>query len=109
MEPGTDRCLTAAGISGPASWHVFRVTIYQAVYHGGQHGLTRQLHCTAAHWPAVPEARGRPMERTTRFVAQGFLIDQMPRCGEDSSRVGDWDCTAGLPLACREIYLIEEV
>jgi transposase, IS30 family len=53
-------------------------TIYQAVYHGGKHGLTRQLAARLRTGRPLRKRRRRAQERTIRFVAQGCLIDFCP-------------------------------
>ncbi|MFK4037024.1 transposase [Nonomuraea wenchangensis] len=38
------------------SWHVCHETIYQALYHGGEGGLSRQPHPSAPHRPTAAQA-----------------------------------------------------
>jgi transposase, IS30 family len=73
------------------AWHLCHETIYQAVYHGGNHGLTRQLTVKLRTGRPLRKRRRRAQERATRFVAQGCLIDDRPLVVETRSRIGDWE------------------
>jgi transposase, IS30 family len=72
-------------------WHVCHETIYQAVYHGGNHGLSRKLTAKLRTGRPLRKRRRKSSERTTRFVARGYLIDDRPLIVEARSRVGDWE------------------
>ena len=72
-------------------WHLCHETIYQAVYHGGNHGLTRKLTARLRTGRPLRKRRRRAQQRTVRFVAPAELIDARPVVVEDRSRVGDWE------------------
>jgi transposase, IS30 family len=73
------------------AWHVCHETIYQAIYHGGNRGLTRKLTAKLRTGRPLRKRRRKPSERATRFLAQGCLIDERPLIVEERSRVGDWE------------------
>jgi IS30 family transposase len=72
------------------AWHVCHETIYQAIYHGGNRGLTRKLIAKLRTGRPLRKRGRKPTERATRFIAQGCLIDERPLIVEERSRVGDW-------------------
>jgi IS30 family transposase len=72
-------------------WHVCHETIYQALYHGGKGGLSRQLTRRLRTSRPLRKRRRRPMERSPRFVAPGRLIDHRPVVVDDRLRIGDWE------------------
>jgi IS30 family transposase len=74
-----------------ASWHVCHETIYQAIYHGGKGGLSRQLTKRLRTGRPLRKRRRRAHERTPRFVAPAVLIDRRPPVVETRSRLGDWE------------------
>jgi IS30 family transposase len=72
-------------------WHVCHETIYQAVYHGGKGGLSRQLTKRLRTGRPLRKRRRRANERTPRFVAPAVLIDRRPPVVETRGRLGDWE------------------
>jgi IS30 family transposase len=66
-------------------------TIYQAVYHGGKGGLSRQLTRRLRTGRPLRKRRRRANERTPRFVAPAVLIDRRPPVVETRGRLGDWE------------------
>jgi IS30 family transposase len=72
-------------------WHVCHETIYQALYHGGKGGLSRQLTRRLRTGRPLRKRRRRPDERRARFVAPALLIDHRPAAVTDRTRVGDWE------------------
>ena len=72
-------------------WHVCHETIYQALYHGGQRGLSRQLTAKLRTGRPLRKRRRRSDERSPRFVAPALLIDQRPDVVEQRTRIGDWE------------------
>ena len=74
-----------------SSWHVCHETIYQAVYHGGKDGLSRQLTKRLRTGRPLRKRRRRAHERTPRFVAPATLIDRRPTIVETRARLGDWE------------------
>jgi IS30 family transposase len=74
-----------------STWHVCHETIYQAVYHGGNGGLSRQLTKRLRTGRPLRKRRRRAHERTPRFVAPAMLIDRRPTVVETRARVGDWE------------------
>ena len=76
---------------GPSDWHVCHETIYQALYHGGTRGLSRQLTVKLRTGRPLRKRRRRADERSPRFVAPALLIDQRPDVVEERNRIGDWE------------------
>ncbi|MET9023703.1 IS30 family transposase [Actinopolymorpha sp. NPDC004070] len=72
-------------------WHVCHETIYQALYHGGKGGLSRQLTLRLRTGRPLRKRRRRPNQRQVRFVAPALLIDLRPPEVEDRGRIGDWE------------------
>ena len=73
------------------SWHVCHETIYQALYHGGKGGLSRQLTRRLRTGRPLRKRRRRSDQRRIRFIAPARLIDHRPSVVELRSRVGDWE------------------
>ncbi len=73
------------------SWHVCHETIYQALYHSGKGGLSRQLTRRLRTGRPLRKRRRRPDQRRIRFIAPARLIDHRPPVVELRSRVGDWE------------------
>jgi IS30 family transposase len=73
------------------SWHVCHETIYQAIYHGGKGGLSRQLTRRLRTGRPLRKRRRRATERAPRFVAPAVLIDRRPPVVETRGRLGDWE------------------
>jgi IS30 family transposase len=76
---------------GRSSWHVCHETIYQAIYHGGHAGLSRQLTTRLRTGRPLRKRRRRANERTPRFIAPAALIDRRPTVVETRTRLGDWE------------------
>ena len=76
---------------GQPSWHVCHETIYQALYHGGKAGLTRDLTCRLRTGRPLRKRRRRTDQRAIRFIAPARLIDHRPAIVELRERVGDWE------------------
>jgi IS30 family transposase len=72
-------------------WHVCHETIYQAIYHGGKGGLSRQLTKRLRTGRPLRKRRRKPTERSPRFIAPGRLIDHRPIEAEQRLRIGDWE------------------
>jgi IS30 family transposase len=72
-------------------WHVCHETIYQALYHGGPRGLSRQYTAKLRTGRPLRKRRRRADERSPRFVAPGVLIDRCPEIVEQRTRIGDWE------------------
>ncbi|WP_433307517.1 IS30 family transposase [Actinoplanes sp. CA-030573] len=72
-------------------WHVCHETIYQALYHGGRGGLSRQLTRRLRTGRPLRRRRRRSDARQSRFIAPAVLIDQRPLIVESRTRVGDWE------------------
>ena len=72
-------------------WHVCHETIYQALYNGGNGGLSRQLTRQLRTGRPLRKRRRRAHERTPRFIAPALLIDRQPPEAATRSRVGDWE------------------
>lgn len=66
-------------------------TIYQALYNGGNGGLSRQLTNWLRTGRPLRKRRRRAHERTPRFIAPALLIDRRPPEAANRSRVGDWE------------------
>jgi IS30 family transposase len=72
-------------------WHVCHETIYQALYHGGKGGLSRQLTRRLRTGRPLRKRRRRADQRAVRFIAPAMLIDQRPAVVNRRERVGDWE------------------
>jgi IS30 family transposase len=72
-------------------WHVCHETIYQALYHGGKGGLSRQLTRRLRTGRPLRKRRRRVDQRRIRFVAPALLLDHRPATAEQRVRVGDWE------------------
>jgi IS30 family transposase len=72
-------------------WHVCHETIYQALYHGGKGGLSRQLTRRLRTGRPLRKRRRRADQRAVRFIAPAMLIDQRPAVVDRRERVGDWE------------------
>jgi IS30 family transposase len=72
-------------------WHLCHETIYQALYHGGEGGLSRTLTKKLRTGRPLRERRRSPMARTPRFIAPGRLIHARPAVVEERARIGDWE------------------
>jgi transposase, IS30 family len=72
-------------------WHVCHETIYQALYHGGKGGLSRQLTRRLRTGRPLRKRRRRADQRRIRFVAPALLLDHRPATAEQRVRVGDWE------------------
>jgi IS30 family transposase len=66
-------------------------TIYQALYHGGKGGLSRQLTRRLRTGRPLRKRRRQSYERRARFIAPAVLIDRRPPAVEARQRVGDWE------------------
>ena len=73
------------------TWHVCHETIYQALYHGGRGGLSRQLTRRLRTGRPLRKRRRRADRRHPRFMAPALLIDHRPAAVEHRTRVGDWE------------------
>jgi hypothetical protein len=80
--------------------HICHETIYQALYHGGRGGLSRQLtRRLRTGRPLRRRRTGRPLRRRRRqadarqcrFIAPAVLIDRRPAIVEDRVRISDWE------------------
>jgi transposase, IS30 family len=74
-----------------SDWHVCHETIYQALYHGGKGGLSRQLTSRLRTGRPLRKRRRRADQRRIRFVAPALLLDHRPATVEQRVRVGDWE------------------
>ncbi|WP_296367026.1 IS30 family transposase [Pseudonocardia sp.] len=72
------------------SWHVCH-EIYQALYHGGEDGLSRTLTAKLRTGRPLRRHRRRADVRQPRFVVPAQLIDHRPAEVEDRSRIGHWE------------------
>ena len=72
-------------------WHVCHETIYQALYHGGKGGLSRQLTARLRTGRPLRKRRRQPCERRTRFIAPALLIEHRSPAAEHRQRIGDWE------------------
>lgn len=72
-------------------WHLCHETIYQALYHGGKGGLSRQLTRRLRTGRPLRKRRRRVDQRRIRFVAPALLLDHRPATVEQRVRVGDWE------------------
>lgn len=73
------------------TWHVCHETIYQALYHGGRGGLSRQLTLRLRTGRPLRKARRSATARRVRFLAPGLLIDHRPPVVDERLRVADWE------------------
>src|SRR5262249_31980703 len=80
-----------AAYPGRPGWHVCHETIYQALYHGGKGGLSRQLTRRLRTGRPLRKRRRRAHERRARFIAPALLIDRRPPIVEQRRRIGDWE------------------
>ncbi len=64
-------------------------TIYQALYHGGRGGLSRQLTHQLRTGRPLRKRRRRADRRSTRFTAPAELIDRRPAAALERNRCGD--------------------
>ena len=62
-------------------------TIYQALYHGGKSGLSRQLTRRLRTGRPQRKRRRRPNQRQVRFVAPTLFIDLRPPAVADRGRI----------------------
>jgi IS30 family transposase len=81
-----------AAFPGRPSWHVCHETIYQALYHGGKGGLSRQL--------TLRLRTGRPLRKHRRSTTSRRRPDRMG-CGQDAeegprqiTQVATWEKTS---------------
>jgi IS30 family transposase len=72
-------------------WQLCHETIYQALYHGGKVGLSRQLTRRLRTGRPLRKRRRRADQRRIRFVAPALLLDRRPTAVEQRVRVGDWE------------------
>jgi transposase, IS30 family len=72
-------------------WHLCHETIYQALYHGGKGGLSRQLTRRLRTGRPLRKRRRRADQRRIRSVAPALLLDRRPATVEQRVRVGDWE------------------
>lgn len=72
-------------------WQICHETIYQAPYHGGRGGLSRQLTRRLRTGRPLRKRRRRPDTRRVRFVVPALLLDHRPATVEQRVRVGDWE------------------
>jgi IS30 family transposase len=73
------------------SWKLCHETIYQALYHGGRGGLSRELTKALRTGRPLRKRRRRAHERSPRFIAPAQLIDARPEHVHVRQRVGDWE------------------
>jgi IS30 family transposase len=76
---------------GRPDWHVCHETIYQALYHGGKGGLSRQLTRRLRTGRPLRKRRRRSDQRRSRFVAPLVLIDHRSPAVALRQRIGDWE------------------
>jgi IS30 family transposase len=69
-------------------WHVCHETIYQALYHGGKGGLSRQLTRRLRTGRPLRKRRRRADQRRIRFIAPALLLDHRPPAVEQRLRIG---------------------
>lgn len=74
-----------------SDWHICHETIYQALYHGGRGGLSRQLSRRLRTGRPLRRRRRRADQRQCRFIVPALLIDQRPAIVNDRVRIGDWE------------------
>jgi IS30 family transposase len=72
-------------------WHVCHETIYQALYHGGKGGLSRQLTRRLRTGRPLRKRRRRPGQRRSRFITPFILIDHRSPAVALRERIGDWE------------------
>lgn len=75
---------------GTPCWHVCHETIYQALYHGGKGGLSRQLTRKLRTDRPMRKHRRKPGQRRARFTVPIVLIDHRPAAAAGRTRIGDW-------------------
>ena len=80
-----------AAYPGSPRWHVCHETIYQALYHGGKGGLSRQLTARLRTGRPLRKRRRQPCERRIRFIAPALLIEHRPEAAVQRQRIGDWE------------------
>lgn len=73
------------------SWRLCHETIYQALYHGGRGGLSRQLRRRLRTGRPLRTRRRRVHERSPRFIAPSLLIDARPEEVHAKKTVGHWE------------------
>ena len=73
------------------AWHVCHETTYQALYHGGKGGLSRQLTKKLRTGRPLRKRRRRPDQRQGRFIAPAVLIDLRSPEALQRERLGDWE------------------
>lgn len=73
------------------SWKLCHETIYQALYHGGRGGLSRELTKRLRTGRPLRKRRRRAHERSPRFIVPAQLIDARPEEVHLRQRVGDWE------------------
>jgi DNA-binding transcriptional ArsR family regulator len=93
-----------------SSWHVCHETIYQAIYHGGHAGLSRQLTKRLRTGRPLRKRRRRANQRTPRFIAPVALVDRRPAVVETpghGSGSENWRETGRLAAeAVRRLYRV---
>lgn len=72
-------------------WHVCHETIYQALYHGGKGGLSRQLTRRLRTGRPLRKRRRRTDQRRSRFITPLILIDHRSPAAALRERIGDWE------------------
>ena len=72
-------------------WHLCHETIYQALYHAQQTGLSRGLTRRLRTGRPLRKRRRRPDRRQVRFTEPGRLIHERPPVVDSRSRYGDWE------------------
>jgi transposase, IS30 family len=72
-------------------WHVCHETIYQALYHGGKGGLSRQLTKKLRTGRPLRKRRRTASQRQARFAVPSVLIDRRPEEAGARQRIGDWE------------------
>ncbi len=72
-------------------WHVCHETIYQALYHGGKGGLSRELTKKLRTGRPLRKRRRTACQRQPRFIAPSVLIDHRPEEAAARQRIGDWE------------------
>ena len=72
-------------------WHVCHETIYQALYHAGKSGLSRQLSTRLRTGRPLRKRRRSAKQRRIRFTTPAILIDTRLAVAALRQRVGDWE------------------